>query len=134
MFTCSFCMDEFLHNWNILNAAQPQRRCCDLCVNCSFIFKWKFINFWTVKKKQLYSPFLWTGFSCLKAAEPLSRSSLLGLRHYIQNGKGPSSNPTRCSNGLWHSTLLQGPWWPLGWNQYPNAVNNSGLVRLPPQQ
>ena len=29
------------------------------------------------QKKQLYDPFLWMGFNCLKAAEPLRGGSLL---------------------------------------------------------
>ena len=33
-------------------------------------------HMWNLKKKTLY-PFLWMGFNCLKATEPLQRNSLL---------------------------------------------------------
>ena len=51
-----------------------------------------------------------------------------GLRHCVENRKGPGSNPTRCSAGLWVLTSLRGSRWPSG--RY--AVINIGLVRLPP--
>ena len=33
--------------------------------------------FFKKKKKQLYGPFLWMDFNCLKATEPLPRGTLL---------------------------------------------------------
>ena len=52
-------------------------------------------------KKKLDSSFLWMGFNCLKATEPLQRSSLLfntgfpGLpgTHLADLGKEPWSHP-----------------------------------------
>ena len=54
-----------------------------------------------------------------------------GLKHYIHDQKNPSSNPTMCSAGLWDPTALQGSWWPLGQNQYPNEVINKGQEAVP---
>ena len=38
--------------------------------------KWNIVNNNTSVKKKTYDPFLWVGFNCLKAAEPLRGDSL----------------------------------------------------------
>ena len=50
------------------------------------------------------------------------------LRHYTENWKDSSSNPTRCSTRLWNSMR---PPVTFGSNQESNALINIGLVRLP---
>ena len=56
------------------------------------------------------------------------------LWRYIENWKDPGSNSSRCSAKIWEPTSLRGSRWPSTWNQYPNAVINIGLLRLPPRQ
>ena len=57
---------------------------------------------------------------------------LHGLRSCNQNWKVSGSNPTWCSTRLKDPTMLQGPWWHMGW-VYKNTIINIRWVKLPPQ-
>ena len=51
----------------------------------------------------------------IKEKELVNKSNIWGewssgLKCYTENGKGPSSNPTRSPAGLWDPTSLRGSW------------------------
>ena len=49
----------------------------DLSLWVCFIYCYFIYLFFYLKKKKLYAPFLWMGFNCLKATEPLRGGTLL---------------------------------------------------------